>query len=130
MVLSSNLNFNLDVLSPNCVVSTPALMSYGITVFGFVILLSLLILIHCVSVLIFFRTRFSKRRLKRGCVETCSLKCRKCLGVALADEAPEAIARGDCQPSHETNDEVSQSSLFFRGASVFQTLQCPSQVLG
>ena len=62
VVLSSNLNFNLDVLSPNCVVSTPALMSYGITVFGFVILLSLLILIHCVSVLVFFKARFSKGR--------------------------------------------------------------------
>ena len=62
VVLSSTLNFNLDVLSPNCVVSAPALMSYGITVFGFVILLSLLILIHCVSVLVFFKARFSKGR--------------------------------------------------------------------
>ena len=62
VVLSSILNFNLDVLSPNCVVCTPALMTYGITVFGFVILLSLLILIRCVSVLVFFKARFSKGR--------------------------------------------------------------------
>ena len=58
LVLSSILHLNLDVLSPNCVVSTPALMSYGITVFGFVLMLSLLILIHCVSVIVFFKGRF------------------------------------------------------------------------
>ena len=33
-------------------------MSYGIAVFGFVFLLSVLILIHCVSVLVFFKGRF------------------------------------------------------------------------
>ena len=62
LVVSSVLHFDLDVLSPNCVVSMPALMSYGITVFGFVLMLSLLILIHCVSVIVFFGGRCSEGR--------------------------------------------------------------------
>ena len=62
LVASSVLHFDLDVLSPNCVVSMPALMSYGMTVFGFVVLLSVLVLIHCVSVLVFFGGRCSEGR--------------------------------------------------------------------
>jgi len=71
LALSSILHFDLDVLSPNCVVSTPALMSYGMTVFGFVLLLSLLIFIHCVSVLVFFGGRCSEGRTVARIFETC-----------------------------------------------------------
>ena len=58
LAMSSLLHFNLDVLSPNCVMSTPALMSYCMSLFAFVLLLTVLILIHFVSVIVFFRARF------------------------------------------------------------------------
>lgn len=61
LVVSSVLHFDLDVLSPNCVVSMPALMSYSMSLFGFVVLLLVLVLIHCVSVLVFFGGRFKER---------------------------------------------------------------------
>ena len=50
LAFGSLLHFDYNVLSPSCVVSTSPLMTYGMTVFGFVLVFAILILIHCVSV--------------------------------------------------------------------------------
>ena len=51
-------HFNLDVLSPNCVMPTPPLMSNFMAVFGFVLSLTVLVLVHLVSVTLLFGVRF------------------------------------------------------------------------
>ena len=89
LAMSSLLHFNLDVLSPNCVMSTPALMSYCMSLFAFVLLLTVLILIHFVSVIVFFRARFflrDARRSNRQPCEMCGFKRRRCVRASVALE--------------------------------------------
>ena len=53
LAFGSLLHFDLNMLSPSSAVSSSALMSYGMTVSGFVLVLARIIRIHCVSVLVF-----------------------------------------------------------------------------
>ena len=60
LAFGSLLHYDFNMLSPSCVVSTSALMMYGMTVCGFILVFAILILIHCVSVLVFHGGRLTE----------------------------------------------------------------------
>ena len=93
----SILNFDVDLLRLNCVVSSSALLTYCVKLFGFVLMLLDVIGAHCKDVLIFHRGRFRERQVTLLCVAGTII-----MGVFISLSAA-IFAQGQCE-EHPNGD--------------------------
>lgn len=97
VALGSILNFDVDLLKLNCVVSSSMLLTNCGKLFGFVLMLVDVIGVHCKDVLIFHRGRFRERQVTLLCVAGTII-----MGVFISLSAA-IFAQGQCE-EHPNGD--------------------------